>query len=91
MSSTRITSPRRPAPGRRGGRSAAGWRGALPFVLPTLVLFVGFLVYPMASTVVMSFFSWDGFITSPKTFVGFDNYVRIFTQDRCSGRRSATP
>ncbi len=81
MSSARLTTPRRPSTGRRGGRSASGWRGALPFVLPTLVLFVAFLVYPMASTVVMSFFSWDGFVTSPKTFVGVENYVRIFTQD----------
>jgi raffinose/stachyose/melibiose transport system permease protein len=29
----------------------------------------------------LSFFEWTGFIGTPQEFVGFKNYVRIFTQD----------
>ncbi|PZF56183.1 sugar ABC transporter permease [Curtobacterium sp. MCBD17_034] len=74
-----VSSRRRPSR-RRGGRLTSGWR-ALLFVLPALLLFAAFLVYPMVSTVVMSFFSWNGFVTSSPVFVGASNYVRIFTQD----------
>lgn len=69
---------RRPA--RRPGRASAQWRAFL-FVVPAVVLFATFLIYPMVSTVVMSFFKWDGFQTSSPTWVGIQNYVRIFTQD----------
>jgi raffinose/stachyose/melibiose transport system permease protein len=73
-------------PGRRvtrrpGGRRLQNGWSAVPFVAPAVLLFVAFLVYPMVSTVVMSFFSWDGFVTSSPAFVGVQNYVKIFTQD----------
>ncbi|WP_244631952.1 carbohydrate ABC transporter permease [Plantibacter sp. CFBP 8804] len=35
----------------------------------------------MISTVVMSFFRWNGFISSEPEFAGISNYARIFTQD----------
>jgi raffinose/stachyose/melibiose transport system permease protein len=80
-----VTVVKAQAPGRRitrrpGGRLHNGW-AAVPFVAPAVLLFVAFLVYPMVSTVVMSFFSWNGFITSSPEFVGVENYVKIFTED----------
>jgi raffinose/stachyose/melibiose transport system permease protein len=71
---------RRRSERRRGGRLSPGWAAFL-FVVPALVLFLVFLVYPMVDTVIMSFFSWDGFITTTPVFVGARNYVKIFTQD----------
>ncbi|RKR75291.1 carbohydrate ABC transporter permease [Frondihabitans australicus] len=80
MTVLKSSSPRRGTTPRRGGRLAPGWAAFL-FVVPALLLFLVFLVYPMVDTVVMSFFSWNGFITTSPVFVGISNYVRIFTQD----------
>jgi raffinose/stachyose/melibiose transport system permease protein len=65
---------------RRPRRAAAQWRAFL-FVVPAVILFAAFLIYPMFDTVVMSFFTWDGFQTSTPVWAGIQNYVRIFTQD----------
>ncbi|WP_353808714.1 carbohydrate ABC transporter permease [Agromyces sp. SYSU T00194] len=54
---------------------------ALPYLIPTLVLYGWFLVYPMLDAVRLSFFEWSGFRTQEQTWVGVDNYVRLFTQD----------
>jgi len=54
---------------------------ALPYLLPAVVLYAYFVVYPMVDAVRLSFFEWNGFRTQSPTFVGFDNYVHIFTQD----------
>ncbi|MBD8519055.1 sugar ABC transporter permease [Plantibacter sp. CFBP 8804] len=69
--------------GRRTSRrpSRLGPRSNYLYLIPALVLFGGFLVYPMISTVVMSFFRWNGFISSEPEFAGISNYARIFTQD----------
>lgn len=68
-------------PRRRGrGIGTPAWVAAL-FLAPALLLFGGFLVYPMVTTVGLSFFQWSGFRIETPTFVGFDNYVRIFTKD----------
>jgi raffinose/stachyose/melibiose transport system permease protein len=53
---------------------------ALPFLLPAVLIYVGFVLYPMASSAVLSFFQWDG-ISPERTFVGLDNFVYIFTKD----------
>lgn len=46
------------------------------FILPA-ILFVGFLVlYPIFSSLINSFFSWDGVTT--KAFIGIKNYIEIF-------------
>lgn len=51
-----------------------GW--IVLFLLPFLLLYVGFTVWPLAATVYYSFFDWDGF--HPLTdFVGFENYISI--------------
>lgn len=54
---------------------------ALPYLLPAGVLYGYFLVYPMLDSVRLSFHRWSGFRTDEQVFVGFDNYVRLFTQD----------
>jgi raffinose/stachyose/melibiose transport system permease protein len=46
------------------------------FILPALVLFVVFVVYPMIQSVYYSLFNWKGF--GPlEDYVGFGNYQRI--------------
>jgi ABC-type sugar transport system permease subunit len=59
----------------RGGRDDS--RFWIPvFLLPFLVLYVGFTVWPLVATIVYSLFDWDG--VQPLTqFIGVDNYTRI--------------
>ncbi len=52
------------------------WVVAAGFVGPTLVLLAVGLVYPALSTIRGSFYNRDG-----SSFVGLDNYVRVFTED----------
>lgn len=47
------------------------------FILPTLLIFLVFSVYPFARTVELSFTSWDG-LSSTFDQVGLDNYLRAF-------------
>jgi ABC-type sugar transport system permease subunit len=49
------------------------------FALPALVLFTIFVVYPMIPLIIMSFQNHDGFSSSG--FVGFDNYLTVFTSE----------
>ena len=46
------------------------------FVLPMLILFLGFTVYPLVASVQYTFYDWDG-IGAPNDFIGFENYVDI--------------
>lgn len=57
------------------------FRLAAPYLIPAVVLYAWFLLYPMLDAVRLSFFSWSGFRTEQPTWVGIDNYVRLFTQD----------
>ncbi|MFH8251946.1 carbohydrate ABC transporter permease [Microbacterium sp. B2969] len=57
------------------------FRLALPYLIPALVLYGWFLVYPMVDAVRLSFFQWSGFRTQEPVWVGLQNYVRLFTQD----------
>lgn len=57
-------------------RSKNGWKIVL-FLLPILILFTVFFLYPLISTVYISFTEWSGI--GEKKFVGFQNYVEIFT------------
>jgi raffinose/stachyose/melibiose transport system permease protein len=47
---------------------------------PALTIYCLFAVYPMVNVVVLSFLRWNG-LTTTSQFVGFDNYVQVFTQD----------
>lgn len=46
------------------------------FLLPFLVLYIGFTLWPLVATVAYSFFDWDG-IRPLNQFVGLDNYLKI--------------
>jgi len=52
---------------------------ALFFLLPGCVLFCLCVVYPIISSISLSFYNWDGM--TPKTFAGFDNYIELFHAD----------
>ena len=53
------------------------------FLAPALIWYVIFLVYPMASSLFISFFDWDG-LSPTMTFVGLANYINIFFNDPVS-------
>lgn len=64
---------------RWGGKQP--WLRSLPFLGPALLLYGAFLVHPMADSIRLSFFSWTGYATETQRFVGFQNYLRLFTVD----------
>ncbi len=53
---------------------------ALPFLLPALIIYAVFALYPIVNALILSFYDWDG-ISENRNFVGLNNYVQIFTQD----------
>jgi multiple sugar transport system permease protein len=54
-------------------------RAALFFLLPGCALFCLCVLYPIVSSISLSFYNWDGM--TPKTFAGFDNYIELFHSD----------
>ena len=68
---TATVPPARPAQRSRRGRTTAL---ALGFLLPALVVLGALVVYPIVFTVIRSTYSASG-----KDFVGFHNYVAMFT------------
>ncbi|WP_113930674.1 sugar ABC transporter permease [Bacillus sp. P14.5] len=50
------------------------------FVLPGLILYSIFFIYPTFSALFYSFTDWDG-LTPDYNFVGAENYINIFTND----------
>lgn len=69
---------------RRGRRSGGGDRfsplqnGAWGFLLPFLVAYALFMLYPVIQAGVMSFFAWDFLDASRREFIGLANYGRMF-------------
>lgn len=47
------------------------------FLLPALLLFFMFIVYPVCNTIYLSFHSWKGVYGMPKTFLGLSNYKTV--------------
>jgi ABC-type sugar transport system permease subunit len=45
-------------------------------ILPTMLLYFVFTLYPLASSIGLSLHKWDGI--GPKVFVGLDNYIQAF-------------
>jgi len=62
--------------GRSGFRS---FLVALPFITPSLLGVVAFLLVPVVLVVFISFLNWNGL--APATWAGVQNYLRIFTVD----------
>ncbi|GGA22154.1 carbohydrate ABC transporter permease [Paenibacillus physcomitrellae] len=53
----------------------------LLFILPALILFVMFFIYPIFSSIYYSFTSWNGVSTHVKG-IGLDNYTKALEQKR---------
>jgi len=50
---------------------------ALLFLSPTLIIFTTFILFPVIFSFYLSFHKWNMF-SSVRSFVGLDNYVRLF-------------
>jgi len=51
----------------------------LLFLLPGLIIYTVFMVYPLLDSLRLSLFKGAGLV--PKEFVGLENYIRLFTQN----------
>lgn len=54
----------------------------IPLLLPALTLYIVFLLYPIFQSIFMSLFQWNGIASVPMSFVGIDNFVKIFSSNR---------
>ena len=59
-----------------------GWYWML-YILPALLMYILFMAYPMLDSVRLSLYEGT---TGARTFVGFANYVRLFTDPEVSAR-----
>jgi N-acetylglucosamine transport system permease protein len=79
------TAPRRSARSGRSTPAPALQQGKLGFVLVFLLIPVGvyalFVVSPYAQAIYISLTDWTG-LTADQTFIGFDNYVRLWHDDQ---------
>ncbi|QOV18599.1 sugar ABC transporter permease [Blautia liquoris] len=50
------------------------------FISPWIIGFLVFTIGPLILSLVMSFFDWP--LTSTREFIGFGNYIEMFTQDK---------
>jgi multiple sugar transport system permease protein len=66
--------------GRRSDLSRAQARVGYLFVMPSLVLYLAFVLAPVLVTVYLSFTAYDPLAGA--TWVGLDNYHRFLTDDR---------
>ena len=55
------------------------WKLVIPFVLPGLILFTVFTMYPAVRGLYVSFFKWTG-LTKDMTFVGVQNYIKLWKE-----------
>jgi raffinose/stachyose/melibiose transport system permease protein len=71
------------SPTTQGGRSSLRphWLIGALFLAPAFVIYVTVIIYPMIHSAWLSLFDWDG-ISPTKRFVGFDNYVTLWTANR---------
>lgn len=54
-------------------------RAAFFFLAPAVVIFCIYVIYPIFSSIFLSFYDWDG--VSDKVFVGLQNYQELFQAD----------
>ncbi len=52
------------------------------YLIPALLFYILFMAYPLLDSLKLSFFS--GNATGPRTFVGFDNFITLFTDSEKS-------
>lgn len=56
------------------------YRLIIPFLLPALLLYIVFVLYPYASAIKNSFYLWRG-VSANKTYIGLDNYRKLWDDD----------
>lgn len=89
--STTIQDPNQPEPSGWRQSFIGRWLGlnhwnphrqpeAYLFLLPSLIGFLIFVVLPALGSLGLSFVEWK--LTNDPTFVGLDNYIELFTQDK---------
>jgi raffinose/stachyose/melibiose transport system permease protein len=66
-------------------RTATRYRNLILFTLPALAVYIAFSVYPLLSSVVLSFFDSDD-NDAGSIFVGLENYIYLFTNESTSQR-----
>lgn len=71
------------APSRVRRRSGARRRTVLFFMAPALIGFLIFFAYPLIATLYYSFTKYD--LINPPQWIGFGNYVRMFTSEPLVG------
>lgn len=54
------------------------------FILPALIIYTVFMLYPLVSSLGLSLFSWNGY--GEKTYVGFANFIKLFGNSNYSDR-----
>lgn len=57
-----------------------GWYAL--FTLPLMLIFAVVVIVPFVIGIGFSFVEWDGLAKHAMTFVGFDNYVKVFSDTR---------
>ncbi|WEK13494.1 MAG: sugar ABC transporter permease [Candidatus Microbacterium phytovorans] len=70
-----------PPPSPRRRPRGIGWTGRLEIALlvgPALLIFLGFVIFPVAMAAYYGFFRWQGY-GPPTDFVGLQNYLTIIT------------
>jgi ABC-type sugar transport system permease subunit len=59
-------------------RNSEAWQSYL-FILPALILFAAFVLFPLVASLYYGFTRWDG-MAQPE-WIGFDNYIRAFRDE----------
>lgn len=67
----------RPRPPTRPRLGRVSWRHVALFLLPAFLLYVFFVLYPVAQSIRFSFYNWNG-LTELTDFVGLANFTRAF-------------
>jgi len=57
---------------------------AAPFILPALLTYAVFVLYPFGSSIFLSLTSWNG-VSASKPFVGLANYIEMLHDERVWG------
>ncbi len=52
--------------------------GAFGFLIPFLIAYALFMLYPVIQATVMSFYDWDFLDTTRREFIGLENFRRMF-------------
>ncbi|MBN9177650.1 MAG: sugar ABC transporter permease [Microbacterium sp.] len=70
-----------PPPSRRRRPRGSGWADRLEIAVlvgPALIMFLGFVIFPVVMAAYYGFFRWQGY-GPPTEFVGLQNYLTILT------------